>query len=564
MADLLAQVPALRRLQAQRLTTNLGAFARKAWPIIKPGKLKWSWHHDLICEYLQLARERVIKRLIINVPPRTTKSTLTSVCFPAWCWATEPSLSFIVASHNMDLSTEFAVLRRNLLTNAWYQRMWPKMVTFATDQNRKEQYENLARGQMLATSMTAGSVHGKGADFLLIDDPISPTSSYSDVEREAVNRDFDSVFRSRLNDPEQGGIIIIMQRLHEEDLSGHVLMTEPSRWTHLRLPMVSPEEERIVFPVSGRVVVRKPGGLLHETRFSHEWCEREEAGIGSYAWSGQYQQAPSPAQGGIIKKSWWRFYVRPGVSKPEGCLVLPEKFDEVAMAWDLSFKNTQTSDFVCGGVWGRVGAMKYLLDIFWERADFVQTKRAVRNLSEKWPAAYSKWIESAANGPAIVAELQTEISGLIAVPPIGTKEARLHAASPDVEAGNVVLPHPSMVPWVHRFIEECAAACCGGKHDDAADMLALAIDGFRKSSAVGQPSPFLIGERDGPWTQYRAALAGPSTFRSWGGFAEQRPILPVPAPTMSREAAEASKRIANGCSRPDDIDKVMWGSIGEF
>jgi predicted phage terminase large subunit-like protein len=257
--------------------------------------------------------------------------------------------------------------------------------------------------------------------------------------------------------------------------------------------MVAEAQEGIVFPVSGRIVERKRDHLLHEARFSRDWCMREEAGIGSYAWSGQYQQAPSPAEGGIIKKHWWRFYVRPGDSKPEGCLTLPEKFDEVAMAWDLSFKNTKASDFVCGGIWGRVGALKYLLDIFWERADFVQTKKAVRNLSAKWPAAYAKWIEAAANGPAIVAELETEISGLIAVPPIGSKEARLYAASPDVEAGNVVLPHPNTAPWVRKFIDECAAACCGGKHDDAADMLALAIAGFR-SSAVGEPPPFLASE----------------------------------------------------------------------
>jgi len=289
-------------------------------------------------------------------------------------------------------------------------------------------------------------------------------------------------------------IIIVMQRLHEEDLAGHVLMTEPGRWTHLRLPMVADQDEVIVFPISGRVVERKRGDLLHAERFSRDWCEREEAGVGSYAWSGQYQQAPSPAQGGIIKKDWWRFYHRPGAFQSEKCLTLPEQFDEVAMAWDLSFKNTGTSDFVCGGVWGRLGATKYLLDIFWERADFVQTRKAIRNLSTKWPMAYSKWVESAANGPAIIAELQTELTGLIGVPPVGSKEARLHAAAPDVEAGNVVLPHPNTASWVRRFIDECAAACCGGRHDDAADMLALAISGFRTSSGSDHRAVILSSE----------------------------------------------------------------------
>jgi predicted phage terminase large subunit-like protein len=273
-------------------------------------------------------------------------------------------------------------------------------------------------------------------------------------------------------------------------------MTEPGRWTHLRLPMIAEEEERIVFPLSGRIRVRKPGDLLHEARFPRDWCAREEAGSGSYAWSGQYQQHPSPAEGGIIKKGWWRFFVRQGDSNPDGCVVLPPTFDQLAMAWDLTFKSTAGSDFVCGGVWGRVGATKYLLDIFWERADFVGTKAAVRNLCAKWPDAYAKWIEAAANGPAIISELQTEISGLIAVPAMGTKEERLHAAAPDVEAGNVVLPHPRIASWVSKFINECAAACCGGRHDDAADMLALAMAGFRKSAGSG-PNPMLPGSAGG-------------------------------------------------------------------
>jgi predicted phage terminase large subunit-like protein len=138
----------------------------------------------------------------------------------------------------------------------------------------------------------------------------------------------------------------------------------------------------------------------------------------------------------------------------------------------MTFKDVKTSDFVCGGVWGRKGAIKYLMpDIVWDRLDFVATKKAVLSLSARWPDARAKWIEDKANGPAIIAELQTEISGLIPVQPIGSKEARLHAAAPDVEAGNVVLPHPSIAPWVRRFIDECAAACCGGQHDDAADMM---------------------------------------------------------------------------------------------
>ena len=202
----------------------------------------------------------------------------------------------------------------------------------------------------------------------------------------------------------------------------------------------------------------------------------------SREWAGQYQQRPSPEAGGIIKRHWWRFYVRQGDVRPEGCLLLPEKFDEMAQSWDMSFKDKKTSDFVCGGVWGRLRAMKFLMpDIVWDRLDFPATKKAVISLSARSPDAHAKWIEDKANGTAIIAELKTEISGLIPVEPIGSKEARLHAAAPDIEAGNVVLPHPSICHWTRRFIDECAGACAGGKFDDAADMMSQAINKLRKN-----------------------------------------------------------------------------------
>lgn len=240
---------------------------------------------------------------------------------------------------------------------------------------------------------------------------------------------------------------------------------------------------KYVFPISGRVVTREVGDVLQPKRFSPSVV----AGLkrNSREFAGQYQQRPSPEEGGIIKRHWWRFYVCPGDNIREGCALLPTEFDEVVQSWDMSFKDTKTSDYVCGSVWGRVGATKYLLDVTWERMDFVETKKAVRNLSAKWPDAHAKYVEDKANGTAIISELKSEISGLIPVEPIGSKEARLYAASPDVEAGNVVLPHPTIAPWVTRFIDECAAACCGGKHDDAADMLSQAIYKLRSNLNYG-------------------------------------------------------------------------------
>ena len=256
----------LRDRNTARLSTDLAAFSKAAWKQIEPKPLQDNWHLDLLAEYLQLCVQRKIKRLLVCMPPRSTKSRETEIFMPAWAWQLDPSLRFVFASYSDSLSTELSIVRRNLLQSNWYQQTFPQRVVFAPDQNQKTQYENLAHGQMIATSMT-GTVSGKGADILVLDDPLSPQQAFSDVEREAVNRDFDSTFRSRLNDPDEGVIIVVMQRLHQADLVGHLRESEPGVWTELILPMVAEKNEEIVFPISGRVVRRRVGDLLQPSRF---------------------------------------------------------------------------------------------------------------------------------------------------------------------------------------------------------------------------------------------------------------------------------------------------------
>lgn len=194
--------------------------------------------------------------------------------------------------------------------------------------------------------------------------------------------------------------------------------------------------------------------------------------LGSYAAAGQLQQRPSPAEGGILKREWWRFYT-----------VAPEHFDEVIQSWDCAFKDTDTSDYVVGQVWGRVKADKYLLDQVRGRMDCPATIRAVKRLSERWPKANAKLIEDKANGPAVIASLKHEIPGLIAVNPEGGKQARVHAVSPQIESGNVYLPVSSAAPWVDAFVEE-AAVFPNGPHDDQVDAMSQALLRLKKRSPM--------------------------------------------------------------------------------
>lgn len=469
------------------LENDLAAFFCAAWKTIEPEtQLIWSWHYDCICEWLEMVSRGEFKQrypdklgLIFNIPPRCAKSSLITVAWPVWTWLQFPAKRFLCASYADKLAADHSIRRRNLIASRWFQERFGSRFTLQGDRNRIDFFENDRTGYCMATSVGASGT-GFGGDYLIGDDLLNAEDAFSEAARTATNRWIDATFATRLNSPSTGVFLYVSQRLHQDDPTGHLLEAQKDAWIHIKIPLEAEEDERYVFPVSGRVVERTAGDVLQPQRFTASVVENLKRN--SREWNGQYLQSPTIEQGGIIKRIWWKFYVRPGDPRPEGCLVLPDQFEEMAQSWDLSFKDSKTSDYVCGGVWGRVGAMKYLLDIFWERADFVATKKAVISMTARWPDAYAKWVEDKANGPAILAELKTEISGLISVEPQGSKEARLHAAAPDVESGNVVLPHPSVAPWVRRFIDECAAACCGGKHDDAADMLSQAINKFRQSS----------------------------------------------------------------------------------
>jgi predicted phage terminase large subunit-like protein len=230
----------------------------------------------------------------------------------------------------------------------------------------------------------------------------------------------------------------------------------------LKLP-AEYEENQHVTSIGWKDPRTEPDELLWPERFGREEINTLKRSLGSYAAAGQLQQRPSPAEGGILKRQWWKFFRE-----------APPKFSEVIQSWDCSFKDTRTSDFVVGQVWGRNGADKYLLDQVRRRMDCPATIQAVRRLSEKWPQSGEKLIEDKANGSAVVAMLKHKIPGLIAVTPEGGKDVRAQAVSPQIESGNVYLPDPAIAPWVRDFIEECAAFP-NGAYDDQVDAMSQAL-----------------------------------------------------------------------------------------
>lgn len=478
------------KTEAGLLSGDLPAFVKAAWSILEPvTPLSWNWHLDLICEYLTIVKEKRLKEVfgadcegvIFNVPPRTMKSLLITVMFPCWLWASDPARRWMFASYAEKLSTQHSVYRRNVMQSTWYQERWGHVVQFAKDQNQKTQYENSARGSMLATAMGALAT-GFGGDVLVFDDPLNPEQALSEAERNAVNVKFDTTFRSRLNDPATGAKIIVMQRLHEDDLTGHVLSYGGTQWRHVKLPAIAEVDESWIFPISKRVETRKPDDLLWPERLSRPTLDAMKGsdgkvGMGSWAFAGQYQQNPAPLEGGLIKIGWASNLYKE----------LPEKFDLMVQSWDCTFKDSDGSDFVAGQVWGKFAGKYYMLPYrTYERLAFGPTMTAIKACHAKFPRAHAILIEDKANGSAIISELQKEISGIIPINPEGGKMTRAQATSPVWESGSMMLPDPTVfdVPWLADY-QHNICTFPKAAHDDDMDATSQALIYIRNKMGAG-------------------------------------------------------------------------------
>ncbi len=395
---------------------------------------------------------RRTKRLIVTEPPRHGKSELISRYFPAWYLGHNPDERVILTSYEADFASSWGRKARDLVEEYGAELFGVRVRQDSSAANRWD-IEGHSGG--MVTAGAGGPITGRGGNVIIIDDPFKNAEEANSKRiRDKVWEWYQSTLYTRL---EPGGaIIIVMTRWHEDDLVGRLLNPEYGEvedWETINLPAVAEE---------GDVLGREPGEALWPERYDLVELGRIKKTVGSYWWNALYQQRPSPPEGSIIKREWWRFYKEP-----------PSHLDEVIQSWDCAFKETTTGSYVVGQVWGRKGASKYLLDQFRGRVDFVATLRAIKSMSNKWPIARLKLVEEAANGPAIISLLKSEVSGIVPVGPKGSKEARLHSVSPDIEAGNVYLPGGA--PWVHDYIEELVAFPSGA-NDDQVDATSQALD----------------------------------------------------------------------------------------
>jgi predicted phage terminase large subunit-like protein len=465
---------------------TLEEYIRASWHVLEPAtEFLSNWHIGALAEYLQAVTDGEITRLLVNMPPRTMKSTCVTVDWPTWEWLYKPESRWGFFSYDQGLAIKHSVDRRRLIESPWYQEQWGHIFSMSPDQNQKSEYENSHRGLMWSTSLMASGT-GKGGDRLVFDDPHNPTQVMSDAQRTADLRNFAQASGTRLNNKRTGAIVVVMQRLHEEDISARCI---EEGYTHLCLPAVAEEPTFFLLP-SGRAIEREAGSVLWPERDGPDELAASKRALGSYAYAGQYQQRPSPQEGGLLKRHWWRFWypstmqenppplvqVRLADGAMHSCVQepLPDSFDTQLQSWDTTFKDTDASDYVAGGVWANKGSDSYLLDQVHDRMDVVAAMQALVALSEKWPNAVTKLIEDKANGSAIIRMVKGKVPGVIAVNPQGGKVARANSVAPRIEAGNVYLPHPLVDYRTQDFIEECANFP-NGRHDDRVDQMTQAL-----------------------------------------------------------------------------------------
>ncbi len=454
-----------RQIRPEKIRTiPLEDFIREAWPVVEPSTpYQHSWHVDAICKHLEAVLEGKFRNLCINIPPRFTKSLIVSVFFPAWTWTFIPHLRFLFTSYAQSLAIRDSVRCRRVIESPWYQSHWGAMFRLTSDQNEKMRFENDKSGLRLIGSV-GSAVTGEGGDIIVVDDPHNVQEATSTITRESVLRWWNESMYNRLDNPKTGRRIIIGQRVHYEDLSSHVVKS--GEFIHLNLPNEYVPESRCVTPI-WEDPRTEPDELLNPLRLGVDETASTKTTLGSYAYAAQYQQTPSPVEGGMFKKEWWKFYT-----------VAP-KFSFLCQSWDLNLKPSpqNTSSYVVGQVWGISGNKFYLVDQVRKRFSFTEAIRAILMMTSRYPIARLKLIEDTASGPAAIDVLRNRIVGLVPIEAKDSKPTRAAAIQPLVEAGNVYLPDKSIAPWVTDYVEEFAAATPdgGGLYWDQIDATSQAL-----------------------------------------------------------------------------------------
>lgn len=457
-------------IEREYCARSLATFVREAWHVLEPGQpYIHGWHVEAICEHLEAITDGDLNRLLINIPPGTMKSTLTSVFWPAWEWGPKglPHTRIIGASHEQGLAVRDTRKMRNLINSEWYQRLWP--IALTTDQNQKTFYENEHTGFRQACAVAA--MTGRRGDRVVWDDPHSVEAALSDAHRETALRVFQETLPTRLNNPDKSAIVIVMQRLHEADVSGLILENDFG-YEHLCLPMEFEPERRCSTSIGFTDPRTEDGELLFPDRFSRETVDRDKKVMGVMAVAGQFQQRPAPRGGGFFD---WQ--------KLEIVGEAPRKLIKRVRYWDKAGTDGGGA-FTAGVLMGMdKEGIFYVLDVVRGQWSAAEREKAIRQTAQTDGRKVHIWIEQepGSGGKESAEATIRNLSGfrIYSERATGDKAVRAEPYAVQVEAGNVKVVASE---WNKVFIDEHKTFPVG-KYKDQIDAGGGA---FNKLAATGR------------------------------------------------------------------------------
>ena len=432
---------------------DLSVFVAGAFRVLHDEPYLRNWHIAAICTSLMQAANGTSRRQIITMPPRTMKSFIASICFAAWLLGRNPAEKIICASYAQPLSNDFAYQMLKLMRSAWYRRVFPGTRLDPKKQSTEE-IRTTRGGYRLSTS-TGGTLTGRGASFIIIDDPIKAQDAHSQVARENALRWYTGTVASRLNNQKTGRIVVVAQRLHMEDLPGQLIAM--GGWKELCLPLVAHCDQQIEVS-QAYFVGRPPGHTLHEARFTDDDIARLRSEMGEADFEAQYNQRPMPPGGALFKLQWLQRYDEPPAE---------HQTEAVIQSWDTAYDVHECNDYSVCTTWALSGKRYYLLDVLRERLEFPALEKAVYSQRQKWKADLVI-LEKAGSGKSVYQNINVgkPQQWCKILQPEGSKTDRASQQSPKFERGEVYVPNEA--PWLKAFLGELMSfPHC--RHDDQVD-----------------------------------------------------------------------------------------------
>lgn len=449
-------------------SNELASFTPIAFSAVAPGTPYLSnWHIRAIAYALERVERGECKRLIITMPPRSLKSVTASVAFPAWLLGRDPTKKVICVSYAQNLAVNLANSFRNVVDSSWYRAMFPRFKV-SSRKNTENELQTTLGGGRLATS-TGGQLTGRGGDIIIIDDPLKADEAYSETARKRCAEWVSTTLMSRFDNPSQGAVVLVMQRLHVDDLAGVLL--EKGGWEHLNLPAIAEEDQRIQISKK-RWHQRRLGDLLHPERLGMDYLDQQKVDLGSLNFSAQYQQTPAPTEGNMVKRAWFRSY-EPNALNVRG--------KTIVQSWDTALKGDPGNDYSVGTTWAMDGSNYYLLDVVRVRAAYPELiKRVKSEIASHNPDIIL--IEDAGSGSSLIADLESQHISTTEVRAKLDKETRLSRVAAMIENGNVYLPKDAH--WKDDFINE-VSSFPNARNDDQVDSMTQALIWMKDDSSKG-------------------------------------------------------------------------------